>query len=107
MPTRRSNPKWTPRLHFSIPKFSPSPRIVCSAFLNEEPALAEYRFALSDIRREQSHLLPGSEQTLLDQFQPQIGDWQYDLYQQIVAGISFGTVQTARARSTWSASETS
>jgi oligoendopeptidase F len=65
------------------------------AFLNQEAALADYRFALSDIRRDAPHLLPGSEQALLDQFQPQIGDWQYDLYQQVVAGISFGTVKTA------------
>jgi oligoendopeptidase F len=65
------------------------------SFLNQEPALAEYSFALSGIRREQPHLLPESEQTLLDEFQPQIADWQYDLYQQIVAGISFGTVQTS------------
>src|SRR5664279_2661748 len=65
------------------------------AFLSEEPALADYRFALSDIRRDRPHLLPEAEQSLLDQFQPQIGDWQYDLYEQVVAGISFGTVQTA------------
>jgi len=64
-------------------------------FFDEEPALAGYRFALSGIRRGQAHLLPESEQALLDQFQPQIGDWQYDLYDQIVAGISFGTVQTS------------
>src|SRR5580658_6334728 len=64
-------------------------------YVNEEPALAEYRFALSDIRRAAPHLLPEAEQTLLDQFQPQIGDWQDDLYEQIVAGISFGTVQTS------------
>jgi oligoendopeptidase F len=55
----------------------------------------EYRFALSDIRRAAPHLLPEAEQTLLDRFQPQIGDWQDDLYQQIVTGISFGTVQTS------------
>jgi oligoendopeptidase F len=64
-------------------------------FLNQEPGLAEYRFALSDIRRGREHLLPESEQALLDEFQPQIGDWQYDLYQQAVRGISFGTVQTS------------
>ncbi len=64
-------------------------------FLNQEPALAEYRFALSGIRRAALHLLPEAEQTLLDQFQPQIGDWQDDLYEQIVAGIPFGTVQTS------------
>jgi oligoendopeptidase F len=68
------------------------------AFLDQEPALAEYRFALSDIRRDAPHLLPGSEQALLDQFQPQIGDWQYDLYQQIVAGIPFGAVQTSSGK---------
>ncbi len=64
-------------------------------FLNEEPALAEYRFALSGIRRAATHLLPAAEQALLDQFQPQIADWQDDLYEQIVAGTSFGTVQTS------------
>src|SRR5580700_9596144 len=64
-------------------------------FLNEEPALVEYRFALAGIRRAAPHLLPEPEQALLDQFQPQIGDWQDDLYEQIVAGISFGTVQTS------------
>jgi oligoendopeptidase F len=65
------------------------------AFLNEEPTLAEYRFALTEIRRDAPHLLSGPEQALLDRFQPQIGDWQYDLYDQIVADILFGTVQTS------------
>jgi oligoendopeptidase F len=66
--------------------------------LNEEPALAEYRFALSNIRRAAPHLLPEAEQTLLDRFQPQIIDWQDDLYEQILAGISFGTVQASSGR---------
>ena len=65
------------------------------AFFDQEPALAEYRFALSRIRRGQPHLLPEAGQALLDEFQPQIGDWQFDLYEQVVAGISFGTVQTS------------
>jgi oligoendopeptidase F len=63
-------------------------------FLKEEPALAEYRFALSDIRRDAPHVLPGPEQAVLDQFRPQIADWQCDLYAQVVAGIPFGTAQT-------------
>jgi oligoendopeptidase F len=62
---------------------------------DEEPALGEYRFVLSGIRRGQPHLLPEAAQALLDEFQPQIADWQFDLYEQIVAGISFGTVQTS------------
>jgi oligoendopeptidase F len=64
-------------------------------FFDQEPALVEYRFALSTIRRDQPHLLPEAGQALLDEFQPQIGDWQFDLYEQVVAGISFGTVQTS------------
>jgi oligoendopeptidase F len=79
---------------FLDPEILAIPEDRLRAFLNEEPALAEYRFALSGIRRDSPHLLPEAEQTLLDQFQPQIGDWQYDLYEQVVAGISFGTVQT-------------
>ena len=80
---------------FLDPEILAIPEERLSAFFNEEPALASYRFALSDIRRDAPHLLPGPEQALLDQFQPQIGDWQYGLYQQIVSGISFGTVKTA------------
>ena len=64
------------------------------AFLNQEPALEEYRFALSAMRRDAPHLLPGPEQAVLDQFQPQIVDWQNDLYEQVIAGIAFGTVST-------------
>jgi oligoendopeptidase F len=80
---------------FLDPEILAIPEDRLRAILNEEPALAEYRFALSDIRRDAPHLLPAPEQSLLDQFQPQISDWQYDLYEQIVAGISFGTVQTS------------
>ena len=80
---------------FLDPELLAIPEDRLSAFLNEEPALAAYRFALDDIRRDRPHLLPGPEQTLLDLFQPQIGDWQFDLYDQVVAGISFGTVQTS------------
>ena len=63
-------------------------------FMTEEPALARYRFALADMRRDAPYTLPGPEQALLDEFQPHIADWQYDLYQQIVAGIPFGKVNT-------------
>lgn len=80
---------------FLNPEILAIPEERLRAFLNEERGLASYRFALSDIRRDRPHLRPEAEQSLLDQFQPQIGDWQYDLYEQIVAGISFGTVQTA------------
>lgn len=80
---------------FLDPEILAIPEDQLSAFLNEEPRLTEYRYALSDIRRDRPHLLPEAEQALLDEFQPQIGDWQYDLYQQIVAAIPFGTVQTS------------
>ena len=83
------------RTAFLDPEILAIPEDRLRAFLGEEPALAEYCFALSNIRRDAPHVLPGPEQALLDQFQPQIGDWQYDLYQQIVAGISFGTVKAA------------
>src|SRR5450755_1610293 len=80
---------------FLDPEILAIPEDRLDAYVKEEPVLAEYRFALSDIRRDRPHLLPGPEQELLDRFQPQIGDWQYDLYQQVVAGISFGKVKTA------------
>src|ERR1039458_4901831 len=79
---------------FLSPEILAIPEDRLRAFLNEEPALGEYRFALSDIHRDGPNLLPGTEHALLDQFQPQIADWQYDLYQQVVAVIAFGTVPT-------------
>ncbi len=79
---------------FLAPEILAIPEDRLRVLSTEEPALADYRFELSDIRRDRPHLLPEAEQTLLDQFQPQIGDWQYDLYEQVVAGISFGTVKT-------------
>ena len=79
---------------FLGPEILAIPEDRLSAFLSEEPALARYRFALADMRRDAPYMLPGPEQALLDEFQPQISDWQYDLYQQIVAGIPFGKVKT-------------
>ncbi len=79
---------------FLDPEILAIPEERLDAFFNAEAELSRYRFAIAGIRRDAAHILSGSEQALLDRFQPEIGDWQYDLYQQIVAGISFGTVQT-------------
>jgi oligoendopeptidase F len=62
-------------------------------FLQQEPRLAQYRFALQEIR-DISHDLPEAQQVLLDKLLPEIGDWQYALYDQVVSRIEFGTVQT-------------
>jgi len=64
-------------------------------FMIASPRLRTYEFAIEDIRREAQHVLPAVEQGLLDRFQSQIAGWQYDLYEQVLAGIPFGTVQTA------------
>lgn len=80
---------------FLDPEILAIPEDRLRAFLNEEPVLAQYLFELSDVQRKRPYLLPEAEQALLDQFQPEIGDWQYDLYEQVVSGISFGTVRAA------------
>lgn len=82
------------RTAFLDPEILAIPEERLSGFLNQEPGLAEYGFALSDIRRDAPHLLPGPEQAFLDQLQPEIADWQYGLYQEVVGGIAFGTVAT-------------
>lgn len=65
------------------------------AFMAASPPLKLYEFAIADIRREAEHVLPGSEEGLLDRFHPEIAGWQYDLYDQALAAIPFGTVKTA------------
>lgn len=70
------------------------PEAQLRGFQSTEPSLKPYQFALEDIRRDSPHTLSGTEQAFLDRLQPEIADWQYDLYEQILAGISFGTVET-------------
>jgi len=79
---------------FLSPEILAIPESQLQAFKAAEPGLKPYLFALDDIRRDSPHTLPGTEQAFLDRLQPEIADWQYDLYEQILAGISFGTVQT-------------
>ena len=83
---------------FLGPEILAIPEDRLNAFFHQEPALAAYRFTLSGIRRDAPHLLSGPEQSLLDQFQPQIADWQYDLYQQIVAQIERDATRIATDR---------
>lgn len=79
---------------FLFPEILAIPESQLQAFNAAEPGLKPYLFALEDIRRDSPHILPGTEQAFLDRLQPDLADWQYDLYEQILAGISFGTVQT-------------
>jgi oligoendopeptidase F len=79
---------------FLSPEILTVPEAQLHGFRSAEPGLKPYQFALEDIRRDSPHILPGTEQAFLDRLQPEIADWQYDLYEQILAGISFGTVQT-------------
>lgn len=80
---------------FLIPEILAIPTEQLEAFQVAEPGLKSYRFALEDIRRDAPHVLPNAEQAFLDRLHPEIADWQYELYEQILAGISFGTVETA------------
>ena len=79
---------------FLAPEILAIPEVRLHEFQSAEPGLKPYQFALEDIRRDLPHTLPGAEQAFLDKLQPELADWQYDLYEQILAGISFGTVQT-------------
>ncbi len=82
------------RTAFLAPEILAIPEESLRGFVAQEPALARYRFALAEMRSDAPHTLPGPEQALLDRFQPQIADWQYNLYQQVEAGIPFGKVKT-------------
>jgi oligoendopeptidase F len=77
---------------FLDPEILSIPEDKLSAFWKQESGLNSYRFAIAEIRRESAYLLPAAERALLDKFEPEIGDWQYDLYGQIVAAAGFGSV---------------
>jgi oligoendopeptidase F len=65
------------------------------SFYAAEPGLKPFRFAIDDMRRDTGHVLPDEGEALLDTLQPEIAGWEYDLYEQIVSGIPFGTIETA------------
>jgi oligoendopeptidase F len=77
-----------------FPEILAIPEAQLRAFQAAEPRLKPYQFAIENIRRDSSHVLPGAEGAFLDHLHPEIADWQYDLYEQTLAGISFGTVET-------------
>lgn len=83
------------RTSFLNPEILAIPNARLQAFMTASPQLKTYEFAIEDIRHEAQHVLPGPEQRLLDGFHSEIADWQYDLYEQVLADIPFGTVQTA------------
>ena len=64
-------------------------------FTRQTPGLQPYQFEIEDIRHNAAHALPAAQQALIDRLHPEIADWQYDLYDTLVSGISFGSVQTA------------
>jgi oligoendopeptidase F len=83
------------RTAFLIPEIQSPSNERLQSFYAAEPGLKMYRFAVEDFRRDTEHVLPEDKQALLDSLQPEIADWQYDLYEQLLAGIPFGIVQTA------------
>jgi oligoendopeptidase F len=64
-------------------------------FIAREPKLRPYGFAIAHIRRNAGHVLPASEEALLGHIRPEIADWEYELYDQVIGAIPFGTVQTS------------
>lgn len=80
---------------FLVPEILALPSARLESFIAGEPGLKAYGFALEQMHRDAEHVLPQDQQALLDRFQPEISEWQYDLYQKILGEIPFGTVQTA------------
>ena len=75
---------------FLVPEILAIPKERLEAFQAAEPGLKSYQFALDNIRRDAPHVSPNAEQAFLDRLHREIADWQYDLYEQILGGISFG-----------------
>ena len=73
------------RTAFLIPEILTISEEQLQAFQSNEPDLKGCQFALQDIRRDAAHVLPSTEQALLDRLHPEVADWQYDLYEQILA----------------------
>jgi len=83
------------RTAFVAPQVIGLPATRLKSVYATEPGLKPYRFALEDIHRKAGHSLAEDKGALLDKLMPEIADWQYDLYEEIVAGIPFGTIETA------------
>ena len=63
-------------------------------FAVQKPDLKKYFFAIDSLQRSKPHTLTLKEEELLDTTAPFNLNWQYELYEKVIALTNFGTVKT-------------
>lgn len=69
-----------------------------ASFINEKPSLAKYSYYVQNLARIKPHLLPELLQEKYAAVSSLISGWQYDLYEKIMAGISFSSIETTKGK---------
>lgn len=83
--------KRTAFLHLELLQISEQ---ALTGFIKQKAALKPYLFAIESVRRYRPHTLSLKEEELLSSTIPSTSEWQYDLYQNLIARTPFGTVPT-------------
>jgi oligoendopeptidase F len=63
-------------------------------FIEQQPKLEKYKFAIESFSRNQPHMLSLKEEEILGSVDPSVTGWQFDLYQQILKNTKFADIQS-------------
>ena len=66
-----------------------------ATFAAQQPSLKRHFFAIESLRRYRPYTLSLKEEELLSATEPLNNDWQYDLYNKLIAHTPFGAVRSA------------
>ncbi|MCI0444467.1 M3 family metallopeptidase [bacterium] len=64
------------------------------AFVQQQPELEKYKFAIESFSRLQPHILSLKEEEILGSIDPSVTGWQFGLYRQIISSTKFADIQS-------------
>jgi oligoendopeptidase F len=64
------------------------------SFVQEQPKLERYKFAIESFSRLQPHTLSLNEEEILGSIDPSVTGWQFGLYRQIISNTKFADIES-------------
>ncbi len=90
----RMEAEFSQRTSFLQPELIQIDPSTLNQFIEMQPDLAAYRFALESAQRYRAHTLSLEEEVIFSRAQAVTGEWEYDLYEILVQRTNFGSVKT-------------
>ena len=90
----RMEAEFSQRTSFLQPELIQIDPSTLNQFIEKQPDLAAYRFALESAQRYRAHTLSLEEEAIFSSAMAVTGEWEYDLYEILVQHTNFGSVKT-------------